>query len=152
MTNDKTSFKFQKGDIVTISPDYRSSVKAYLFQPDFKVYEVMNINDDGTIKLMGVLTDIPAKYVEGVPLDSELTQQLYYDNIFLCRSYEVGNVRNIEDISARQPLMTTIEKSMRDTPLWEAIQSGEFHFIHELQHWIEKNVGHHRIKINQFWQ
>lgn len=152
MTNDNTSFKFQEGDIVTISPDYRSSVKASLSQPDFKVYKVMKVNDDGTIRLVGVFTDIPAKYVEGVPLDSELTQQLYYDNCLLGRHYEVGNVHDVEDISARQPLMTTIEESMRNTPLWEAIHSGEFRFIHELQHWVDKNVGQHRIRINQFWQ
>lgn len=153
MANNNTSlFIFQKGDIVTISPDYRSSLNAYLSQPDFKVYEVMNINENGTIRLAGVLTDIPAKYVEGVPLESELTQQLYYDNFLLGRSYEIGNVRDVEEISARQPLMTTIEKNMRNTPLWEAIQSGEFRFIHELQHWTEKNVGPHRIRINQFWQ
>ena len=152
MANNKTSFKFQKGDIVTISPDYRSSVKDYLSQPDFKVYEVMASNDDGTFKFAGVLTDIPAKYVEAVPLDSELTQQLYYDNILLGRSYEIGNVRDVEDISARQPLMTTIEKNMLNTPIWEAIQNGECRFIHELQHWIEKNIAHNRIRINQFWQ
>ena len=152
MTNDKTTSKFQEGDIVTISLDYRSSVKAYLSQPDFQVYEVMKINDDGTIKLDGVLTDIPAQYIQGVPLDSELTQQLFYDNCLLGRHYEIGNVRIVEDISARQPLMTTIEESMRKTPIWEAIHSGEFHFIHELQHWAEKNIGYGRIKINQFWQ
>lgn len=152
MANDKTTFKFQKGDIVTITPDYRSSVKTFLSQPDFKVYEVMNINDDGTLKLDGVLTDIPVQYVEGVPLNSELTQQLYYDNIYMGRAYEVGNVCNVEDISARQPLMTTINENMRNTPMWEAIQSDEFYFVHELQHWIEKNVAHHRIRINQFWQ
>ena len=152
MTNDNTSFQFQEGDIVTISPDYRSSLKSYLTQPDFQVYEIMKINDDGTIKLDGVLTDIPAQYIEGVPLDCELTQQTYYDNIFLGRAYKVGNVHIVEDISARQPLMTTIEESMRKTPIWEAIHSGEFHFIHELQHWVEKNDGHGSIRINQFWQ
>lgn len=152
MTSDKTHFKFQERDIVTISPEYRSSLNAYLSQPDFKVYEVMKINDDGTITLDGVLTDIPSRYVEGVPLDSELTQQLYYDNCLLSRHYEVGNVHNIEDVSARQPLMTTIENKMRNTPLWEAVQTGEFRFIHELQRWTEKHIGPNRIKINQFWQ
>ena len=152
MTSNKTTFNFQEGDIVTISLDYRSSVKAYLSQPDFQVYKVMKINDDGTIRLVGVFTDIPAKYVEGVPLDSELTQQLYYDNIFLGRAYKVGNVHIVEDISARQPLLTNIEDNMRNTPLWEAIHSGEFRFIHELQHWVEKNDGHGSIRINQFWQ
>lgn len=152
MTNNKTTFNFQEGDIVTITPDYRSSIKAFLSQPDFRVYEVMSINDDGTLKLDGVLTDIPFKYVEGVPLDSELTQQLYYDNIYMGRAYEVGNVRDFEDISARQPLMTTLNESLHNTSIWEAIQSGEFHYIHELQHWIEENVAHSRIRINQFWQ
>ena len=152
IANDKTTFKFYEGDIVTITPDYRSSVKAFLSQPDFIVYKVMNIYNDGTLKLDGILTDIPVKYVEGVPLDSELTQQLYYDNIYMRRACEVDNVRNVEDISARQPLITTINESMRNTPIWEAIQSGEFYFVHELQHWIEKNVAHHRIRINQFWQ
>lgn len=152
MTNDKTTFKFQEGDIVTISPDYRNSVSAYLSQSDFKVYKVTKVNDDGIIELDGGHIDIPAKYVEGVPLDSELTQQIYYDNGLSSRHYEVGNVRDVEDFSARQPLMTTIENKMRNTPLWEAIQSGELRFVHDLQHWIEKNVAHHKIRINQFWQ
>lgn len=152
MSHNTTTFKFQEGDIVTISTDYRSSLNSYLSQPNFQVYEVMDTNDDGTLKLTGVLTDIPAKYVEGIPLDSELTQQLYYDNVYRGRAYEVGNVRDVEDISARQPLMTTIEKNMRNTPLWEAIQSSKYHFIHELQHWVEKNIAHHRIGINLFWQ
>ena len=152
MADNKTSIKFQEGDIITISPEFRSSINAYLSQPDIQVYEVMANNDDGTIKLAGVLTDIPAKYVEAVPLESEHCQQIYYDNIFLGRAYEVGKVRDVEDISARRPFMTTIEESMRNTPLWEAIQRGEFCFVHELQHWIEKNVAHDRIRINQFWQ
>jgi hypothetical protein len=107
MADNKTSIKFQEGDIITISPEFRSSINAYLSQPD---YEVMANNDDGTIKLAGVLTDIPAKYVEAVPLESEHCQQIYYDNIFLGRAYEVGKVRDVEDISARRPFMTTIEE------------------------------------------
>lgn len=147
-----SSSNFIKGDIVTYDKAYAEREKLEITQPDIQARYIQEINDDGTILLDGFFKAIPSKYVVPIPIDNELTQQLYYDNIYLGRVYEVGNVYDVGDISARQPLMTTINESMRDTPIWEAIQSGEFHFIHELQHWVEKNIAHDRIRINQFWQ
>lgn len=147
-----TNRKLDVGDIVTIAKDYKDSANLDFAQSQIHVYSVMAINADGTITLAGVWPDIPDKYIEGVPLYSELAKQIYYDKTFLGRRYEVGNVRNVENISARKPFMIIIEENMRSTPLWEAIKSGKFRFVHELQQWIEKNIAHDRIKINQFWQ
>ncbi|MBQ6200650.1 MAG: hypothetical protein IJK50_04340 [Prevotella sp.] len=74
-----TTFKFNVDDIVTIASDYTDFARLDIAQPQIQVYSVMSINADGTITLAGVLSDIPAKYVVGVPIESELAKQIYYD-------------------------------------------------------------------------
>ena len=110
----------------------------------------MSSNDDGTITLAGVWPDIPAQYIEGVPVHCELAKQIYYD-IVHARHYELGKVYLQEDIYSRPPFMVTMAERLRNTPLWEEMQAEEFHYVHELQHWLLEHVGYSRIRINQFW-
>ena len=146
---DKTS-KFNVGDIVTIAKDYKDSRNLDFAQPQIHVYYVRTINADGTITLAGVLNDIPAKYIEGVPIESELAKQIYYDTNH-ARPYVPGKVYQKEDIYSRQPFMTTMEERFQNTPMWKKMQAKEFHYVHELQHWLKEHVGASRIFVNQFF-
>lgn len=150
MTNKTTTPKFNVGDIVTISRDYEGFSKLDIAQEQFQVYYVMAANEDGTIKLAGVWPDIPIKYIEGVPIGSELAKQIYYDTNH-ARPYEPGKIYPQEDISSRPPFMTAMEERLRNTPLWEQMQIADFRFVHELQHWLIDHMGSSRISINQFW-
>ena len=76
---EKKISKFNVGDIVTIAKDYKDSANLDFAQPQVHVYSVRIVNADGTITLAGVFDDIPAKYIEGVSIDSELSKQIYYD-------------------------------------------------------------------------
>lgn len=150
MTNKNTTLKFCVGDIVTISRDYEGISKLDIAQKQIQVYSVMAVNTDGTIKLAGVWPDIPTKYIEGVPIESELARQIYYDTNH-ARPYEPGKIYPQEDIYSRQPFTTVMEKRLRNTPLWEMMQAEDFHFVHELQHWLIDYMGASRIAINQFF-
>lgn len=92
-----TRFKFNVNDIVTIASDYKEFAKLDIAQPQIQVYSVMSVNADGTITLAGVFSDIPANYVVGVPIESELAKQIYYDTNH-ARPYEIGKVHLQEDI------------------------------------------------------
>lgn len=150
MTNKNTTLKFCVGDIVTISRDYEGISKLDIAQKQIQVYSVMAVNTDGTIKLAGVWPDIPTKYIEGVPIESELARQIYYDTNHAL-PYEPGKIYPQEDIYSRQPFMTVMEKRLRNTPLWEMMQAEDFHFVQELQHWLIDYMGASRIAINQFF-
>jgi repressor of nif and glnA expression len=68
MTNKTTTTKFNVSDIVTIASDYAEFAKLDIAQPQILVYSVMSVNTDGTITLAGIFSDIPTKYVVGVPV------------------------------------------------------------------------------------
>ena len=143
MKNKKTTTKFNVGDIVTIASDYKEFAKLDIAQPQIQVYSVMSVKADRTITLAGVFSDIPAKYVVGVPIESELAKQIYYDTNH-ARPYEIGKVRLQEDIYSRPPFMATMEERFRNTPIWEKMQ------VEKLQHWLIEHYSLSRICINQF--
>lgn len=150
MTHKTTTSQFNVGDIVTISSDYKESVTLDITLSRNQVYPVRAINNDGTITLANVWADVPAQYIEGVPIHSELAQQIYYDTVH-ARHYEIGKVYQQEDIYSRPPFMVTMAERLRNTPLWEEMQPEEFHCVHELHHWLIEHVGYSRIRVNQFW-
>jgi hypothetical protein len=113
-----TTFKFNVNDIVTIARDYAAFAKLDIAQPQIQVYSVMSVNADGTITLAGVFSDIPANYVIGVPIESELAKQIYYDTNH-ARPYEIGKVHLQEDIYSRPPFTATMEERLRNTPIWK---------------------------------
>ena len=131
-----TRFKFNVNDIVTIASDYKEFAKLDIAQPQIQVYSVMSVNADGTITLAGVFSDIPANYVVGVPIESELAKQIYYDTNH-ARPYEIGKVHLQEDIYSRPPFTATMEERLRNTPIWKKCK--------------QKNSGYSRICVNQFW-
>lgn len=149
MTHTTTS-KFNVDDIVTIASDYKKFAKLDIAQPQIQVYSVMSVNTDGTISLAGVFPDIPAKHIEGVPIGSELAKQIYYDTNH-ARPYEIGIVHLQEDIYSRPPFTATMEERLHNTPIWKKMQAEEFHYVHELQHWLVEHIGYSRICVNQFW-
>lgn len=150
MTNKTTITKFNVGDIVTIASDYNEFAKLDIAQPQIQVYSVMSVNADETLSLAGVFSDIPTKFIEGVPIESELAKQIYYDTNH-ARPYEPGKVYLQEDIYSRPPFMATMEERLHNTPIWEKMQAEEFHYIHELQHWLKEHYSFSRIFINQFF-
>ena len=150
MTNKTSTSKFNVGDIVTIASDYNEFAKLDIAQPQIQVYSVMSVNTDGTITLAGVFSDIPAKYVVGVPIESELAKQIYYDTNH-ARPYEIGKVYLQEDVYSRPPFMVTMSERLLNTQLWMKMQAGKPHFVHELQHWLVEHYGYSRILVNQFW-
>ncbi len=150
MTNKNVTSKFNVNDIVTIAKDYKDSTNLDFAQPQILVYYVRTVNADGTITLAGVLNDIPAKYIEGVPIESELAKQIYYDTNH-ARPYEPGKVYHHEDVYSRPPFMITMAERLGNTSLWEKMQAEEFHYVHELQHWLIEHVGASRICVNQFF-
>jgi hypothetical protein len=150
MKKEITTPRFNVGDIVTISSDYKDFAILNLTQSQIQVYPVWAINNDGTITLADVWADVPAQYIEGVPIHSELARQIYYDTVH-ARHYEPGKVYLQEDIYSRPPFMVTMAERLRNTPLGEEMQNEEFHYVHELQHWLIEHIGYSRIRINQFW-
>lgn len=150
MTNKTTTTKFNVSDIVTIASDYNEFAKLDIAQPQIQVYSVMSVKADGTITLAGVFSDIPAKYVVGVPIESEFAKQIYYDTNH-ARPYEMGKMYLQEDVYSRPPFMITMVERLDNTPLWEKMQAEEFHFVHELQHWFVEHYGYSRILVNQLW-
>ncbi len=150
MSKLKSKRKFDVGDIVTIAKDYKDSANLVFAQSLFQVYSVMVVNTDGTIKLAGVWPDIPIKFIEGVPIESELAKQVYYDTNFV-RPYEPGKVFVQECIYSRPPFMATMEERFLNTPMWGEMLAEEFHYVHELQHWLKKHIGSSKLCINQFW-
>ena len=145
-----TTTKFNVDDIVTVARDYKEFANLYIVQPQILVYSVMSVNADGTITLAGVFSDIPANYVVGVPIESELAKQIYYDTNH-ARPYEIGKVHLQEDIYSRPPFTATMEERLRNTPIWKKMQAEEFHYVHELQNWLVEHIGYSRICVNQFW-
>lgn len=99
----KTTSKYNVGDIVTIAKEYKDSANLVFAQSLIQVYSVMAVNTDGTIKLAGVWPDIPIKFIEGVPIESELAKQIYYNTNYV-RPYETGKVFVQECIYSR-PLL-----------------------------------------------
>lgn len=150
MIDKTTKFKFDVGDIVTIAKDYKDSMNLDFSQPQIHVYSVRAVNADGTITLAGVLNDIPAKYIEGVPIESELAKQIYYDTNH-ARPYEPGKVYQHEDVYSRPSFMITMAERLGNTSLWKKMQAEEFHYVHELQRWLIEHVGCSRISVNQFF-
>ena len=150
MTKQTKTPKFNVGDIVTISSDYEDFATLDITQPQIQVYSVMSINMDGTITLAGVWPNIPAKYIEGVPVGGKLAEQIYYDTVH-ARPYEPCKVYLQEDISSRPPFMVTMAERLHNTPLWVEMHAEKFHYVHELQHWLIEHVGYSRIRVNQFW-
>ena len=150
MNNEPTTQKFNVGDIVTISSDFKDFASLDFAQQQIQVYSVRAINTNGTITLSGVWPDIPAQYIVGVPIKSELARQVYYDANH-ARPSVPGKIYPREDIYSRPPFMETMARRFGNTPLWEAMQTEEFHFVHELQHWLIERCGYSRICINQFW-
>lgn len=148
----QTFSKFDVGNIVTISKDYKEFANLDFAQPQITVYYVRTINKDGTITLAGVWPDIPAQYIEGVPIECDLSGLglVYYDTNH-ARPYVPGKIYPREDIYSRPPFMVTMEKRFRNTKLWEKMKAEEFHYVHELQNWLVDNYGFCRICINQFW-
>ena len=150
MTNKKSKTMFNVGDIVTISGDFKDFASLDFAQPQIQVYSVRAINTDGTITLSGVWPDIPVQYIVGVPIESELARQVYYDTNH-ARPYVPGKIYPREDIYSRPPFMVTMEERFHNTTLWEKIQAEEFQYVHELQNWLLDHYGFCRICINQFW-
>ena len=146
----KTTTKFNVGDIVTISSDYENFATLDITLSQIQVYPVKTINNDGTITLADVWADVPAQYIEGVPIHSELGKQIYFDTVH-ARPYEPGKVYLEEDIYSRPPFIVTMAERLRNTPLWEEIKSEDFQYVHELQHWLKVHYGYSRICINQFF-
>lgn len=145
-----TTTKFNVDDIVTIARDYKEFANLDIAQPQIQVYSVMSVNADGTITLAGVFSDIPANYVIGVPIESELAKQIYYDTNHV-RPYEIGKMYLQEDIYSRSHFTATMEERLHNTPIWKKMQAEEFHYVHELQHWLVEHIGYSRIFVNQFW-
>lgn len=150
MTQKKSNLKFNVGDIVTISGEYKEFASLDINQPQIQVYYVMSINEDGTITLEGVWSDIPAKYIESVSIEGNLSMQIYYDTNH-ARAYEVGKVHLLEDIYSRPHFMVTMQERFLGTEMWAELQAEGFMFVHELQHWLVERYGYSRIRINQFW-
>ena len=150
MTKQTTNRKLDVGDIVTIAKDYKDSTNLYFAQPGIHVYSVMAVNADSTISLAGVWPDIPAKYIEGIPIESELAKQIYYVTNH-AQPYEPGKVLQREDIYSRPPFLETMGERLRNTPLWEEMQAEEIRYVHELQHWLIEHIGSSKLCINQFW-
>lgn len=150
MTNKTTTTKFNVSDIVTIASDYKEFAKLDIAQPQIQVYSVMSVNADETLSLAGVFSDIPTEFIESVPIESELAKQIYYDTNH-ARPYEPGKVYQHEDAYSRQPFMITIAERLGNTLLWKKMQAEEFHYVHELQHWLIEHIGYSRICVNQFW-
>lgn len=150
MGKETAKHKFNVGDIVTIAKDYKDSANLDFAQPQIHVYSLRKVNADGTITLAGVLNDIPAKYIEGVPIESKLAKQIYYDTNH-AQPYEPGKVYQHEDIYSRPPFMITMAERLGNTPLWEKMQAEKFHYVHELQHCLIENIGASRICVNQFF-
>ncbi len=140
---------YNVGDIVNIAKDYKDSANLNFAQPEIHVYSVMAVNADSTISLAGVWPDIPARYIEGVPIESELAKQIYYVTNH-ARSYEPGKVFLREDIYSRPPFLETMRERLRNTPLWGEMQAEKFHYVHELQHWLIEHIGTSKLRINQF--
>ena len=150
MTHKNTTSKFNVGDIVTISSDYENFATLDITLSQIQVYPVKAINNDGTITLADVWADVPAQYIEGVPIHSELAKQIYYDTVH-ARPYVPGKVYLQEDISSRPPFMVTMAERLHNTPLWVEMHAEKFHYVHELQHWLIEHVGYSRIRVNHFW-
>ena len=146
----KTTPLFNVGDIVTISSDYKNFATLDIRLSQIQVYPVKAIDNDGTITLADVWADVPAQYIEGVPIHSELAKQIYYDTVH-ARPYEPCKVYLQEDISSRPPFMVTMAERLHNTPLWVEMHAEKFHYVHELQHWLIEHVGYSRIRVNHFW-
>ena len=110
MINKTTTSKFNVGDIVTIARDYKEFAQLDIAQPQIQVYSVMSVNADCTITLAGVFSDIPAEYVVGVPIEGELSMQIYYAPELQARHYVLGKVKQQEDIYSRPQFMTTLSE------------------------------------------
>ena len=149
MTNKSKKTKFLVNDIVTIVADYKNANLNFA-QPLISVYKVKAINKDGTITLSDIWQDIPVGYIEGIPIESELAKQIYYDTNH-ARFYEPSKMYQLEDIYSRPPFMVTMAEKYRNTSVWEDMQKEEFRFVHELQHWLVEHYGISRICVNQFW-
>ena len=119
-----TRFKFNVNDIVTIASDYKEFAKLDIAQPQIQVYSVMSVNADGTITLASVFSDIPANYVVGVPIESELAKQIYYDTNH-ARPYEIGKIHLQEDVYSRPPFMVTMLLRQRWKKDYEILQYGK---------------------------
>ena len=150
MTDKTKNSEFNVNDIVTIAKDFKNLANLDFAQPQIQVYYVMAINTDDTITLAGVWPNVPAKYIEGVPIESRLSRQIYYNTVH-ARPYLSGCVYLQEDIYSRPPFMTTMAERFGNTSLWIAMQAVKFHFVHELQHWFVEHDGYSRILVNQFW-
>ena len=146
MTHKNTTSKFNVG----ISSDYENFATLDITLSQIQVYPVKAINNDGTITLADVWADVPAQYIEGVPIHSELAKQIYYDTVH-ARPYVPGKVYLQEDISSRPPFMVTMAERLHNTPLWVEMHAEKFHYVHELQHWLIEHVGYSRIRVNHFW-
>ena len=146
----KTTTQFNVSDIVTISESYKEFANLDIAQPQIQVYHVMSVNADGTITLTGVFSDIPIEHIKAVTIESELAKQIYYDTNH-ARPYVPDRVFLQEDVYSRLPFMKTMEEWFDNTPLWDMMQAEEFHFVHELQHFLIEHCGYSRILVNQFW-
>lgn len=151
MANSNKTMQFKEGDIVTIAPDYRNKENLDDGQSVFSVFYIHSFNDDGTIQLAGVWPAVPAEYVEGVPIESKLAKQICYVPNLQVRHYEIGKVKSQEDIYSRPPFMTALKEDLRNSLEWDEMKSKDFHFVHELQHWLEELFGHSNVEINAFY-
>jgi hypothetical protein len=129
---------FTKGDIVTYDVAYVEQAKLEMNQPNIQARCIQQINDDGTILLDGFFDAIPSKYILPIPIESEIANQVYYN--------EIKSPYTYHDVYSIPPFMESLSKH----PLFEQFQAANLQYVHEVQLWLEKN-NTHTLLINGFY-
>lgn len=143
----------KEGDFVRLHDNvYHQKINSLIFKVNAFVVESIGQNPNGTIKLKGIENELSVGDIEAIPIDGIHDLCIYYDP-FVAAPYvgADGKVPVINtDFSYFIDHFKKVQVDSKGT-LYEEMKKTNVQFVHEVQHWLSRELNDNGLKINKFY-
>ena len=144
---DFVKLRYDVGDFIRIKDAYREIYKSAL--KNRTAFEILGINDDGTLNLEIVDTPVPYSHIESIRIDGVSDKDIYYDPFVAASFIAPGEAPPVHHTDYSYYLehfkRNTFEG--KEETLYDLCMSQKFRYVHEIQHWLRVMYGWDRLMI-----
>ena len=139
--------QFVEGDIVRIKNTQRKYyTSCYKNEVSFKIIE---LNDNGTIRLETIEEDVSSMHIEPILINGEDDVNLYYDSFVAAPGLDAKCTSKDETYYLDQFKQMPTDEGGKN--LYDLCMSQNFHFVHEVQHWLRETHLWDGLYVNHRW-
>lgn len=140
---------FEKGDYVKFRETVYGGYTKNVFYSD-NVFRIIEIKQEGLLRLSDIENDVPQKDVEAIPIDGIHDRNIYYDPIIAASYVAPGQPIPVHKSPAGEYYMEGLERTRLDKKTLKSIvEEHDCRFVHEVQHCLKRVLHRDDLKLDK---